>query len=111
MDMLIALAALILFTVVPVMLSARLMGARYPRFGRSLLAVIAAALAHILALYALRDPLIAHFLALFLTAVIFAALLGAKIVQAFFIAVVAVIIQVLIGFGLAAMGIAFEQMF
>jgi len=41
---------------------------------------------------------------------LFAAILGAKLVQSFFIAVVAVIIQVVIGFVLAAAGIAVDTL-
>ena len=111
MGLLFAIVVLITFTIVPVMLSARLMGAKRTGFGSSALAVCAAVAGNFLSMYFIADPLLAPLVSLVLMSVFFSAILGAKVVQSFFIAVVAVIIQVLIGFLLAAVGIAVDTQF
>lgn len=111
MGLLIAIVLLVALTIVPVMLSARLMGARRTDFVSSTLAVCAAVAGNVLALHFIADPLLAPLVSVVLMSVFFSAILGAKIVQSFFIAVVAVIIQVLIGFLLAAVGIAVDTQF
>jgi len=110
MDLIITVVLMIVFTIVPVMVSARLMGARYPSFVRSALAVIAAFAGNIICFRLIPDPLIAQLVSLLVISALFAAILGAKLVQSFFIAVVAVIIQVVIGFVLAAAGIAVDTL-
>ncbi|MFT7561650.1 MAG: hypothetical protein ACI93R_003579 [Flavobacteriales bacterium] len=106
MGFLIGVGVLILLTIVPVMISAKMLNAAKTGFFSCLIAVVISAVggAFIIAFFA--DSLIGTVLSFAFTAVVFSFMLGAKYIQSAIIAVLATVIQTVGIYVLAFLGFA-----
>lgn len=103
---LIFIIVVVVLTVIPVMIAAKLMGAKNTSFGSSLLAVIASVAAENIAQQVISNPGFSGLIAVAITAVCFSLILGAKYIQSILIALLSIGVQyglalVLAGFGIA----------
>ena len=105
MNLLIFLAIVVILTVIPVMIAAKMLKANRSSFWICLLAVIASVASdHLSSMFIANDG-IAYLVALAITALCFSAILGASFIQSLVIALVSIGIQFVIALLLAVMGL------
>jgi len=106
MSFMIFILVVVVLTVIPVMIAAKLLGAKNTTFWSCVFAVIASVAAENIAEHVISNPGFAGLLAVATTAVCFSLILGAKYIQSVLIALLSYGVQYGIALLVAGMGIA-----
>lgn len=106
MEVLFFFAAIVLLTVYPVMLAAKMLGAENTSFFPCLFVVIASAVANKVGFALAQNELIANIIAIAFTALAISMLLGAKYFQSLLISLLSIGVQFVLALGLVAIGFA-----
>jgi hypothetical protein len=106
MNFIIFILVVVVLTVIPVMIAAKLLGAKNTSFWSCVFAVIASVAAENIAEQVVSNPGFSGLIAVAVTAVCFSLILGAKYIQSVLIALLSIGVQYGIALLVAGMGIA-----